>query len=159
MYINKKNQKIYMYCYDYKKEVRGLYVYDIVTDSFNEKYVVSIDDKKHEFYLNPQRIPNMQYLIYVGVKQMWNNWSLYTEEVPEWKAETEQQAKNKKENPGAKAAYANGSANIRDNPKGKVISTLNDWTEVLIIEQKNDWYHILYADVDGWTYKDNIRQE
>jgi hypothetical protein len=156
-YIDKEFQKIYMVCRDVKKKLTGLFVYDIIKDTFREFPVVKIDDNKSITYLNPIRIPNTPYLMMLGEKTG-TDWGMYIEEIPEWKEEIERQEKNKKENPTAKAAYTNGSANVRDNPKGKVISTLNDWTEVLILEQENDWYHILHADIEGWTYKDNIRQ-
>jgi hypothetical protein len=82
---------------------------------------------------------------------------VWIKEIPEWKAEIEQQEKNIKKYPKAKQYFIDGPAVIRNNPKGETISTLNDWTRVLVLNQQGDWYEVLYADVKGWTYKDNLR--
>jgi hypothetical protein len=116
VYIDKEFQKIYMVCRDLKKKFIGLFVYDITKDTFREFPVVKIDDNKSITYLNPIRIPNTPYLMMLGEKTG-TDWGMYIEEIPEWKAEIDRQEKNKKENPTAKAAYTNGSANVRDNPK------------------------------------------
>jgi hypothetical protein len=179
MYLDKENEKLYFADSGVKKvrgkyeSTRGILVYDIKTGNVSnfalseevpEIENMSIEQEKVrdlEYLLNPIRVPNTSYLLFFIDKRVNNKYfcEIAIKEVPEWKAELDQQEKNKKENPKAKTAYTNGSANVRDNPKGKVISTLNDWTEVLILEQKDDWYHILYADIEGWTYKDNIRQK
>jgi hypothetical protein len=178
MYLDKENEKLYFAGGGVKKvrgkyeSTRGILVYDIKTGdvsnfalSENTPRVenMSIEQEKtrdFEDYSNPIKVPNTPYLLFYIEKRVDNKYfyEIAIKEVPKWKSEIALQEKNKKENPKAKTAYTNGSANVRDNPKGKVISALNDWTEVLILEQKNDWYHILYADIEGWTYKDNIRQ-
>jgi hypothetical protein len=179
MYLDKDNEKLYFAGSGYKEDgkkfkvISGILIYDIKsgnTDAFIEeperekidaiKNYEKFKTKDYEDFFNPIRVPNTPYLLFYIEKRVDNKYfyEIAIKEVPEWKAEIDRQEKNKKENPKAKTAYTNGSANVRDNPKGKVISTLNDWTEVLILEQKNDWYHILYADIEGWTYKDNIRQ-
>jgi hypothetical protein len=95
MYIDKDFQKVYMVCIDKKEKKHGLYVYDINNDKFYEKYVSS--EKKYDVsikYRYPMRVPNTQYLMYIGLKDE-RNWAIYIEEIPEWKSELEKKEKTK----------------------------------------------------------------
>ena len=117
-------------------------------DSFGDS------DRKHYNFFAPMRLPNTQYLIIgAGVSGLRN---IYLKEIPEWKKEVEFQNKNEQLHKKAKKSFINGPANIRDNPEGKIIAMLDDMTKVIVLSQKGDWYEILYANVRGWTYKDNL---
>jgi hypothetical protein len=110
------------------------------------------------------RIPNTPYLVYVNniYKKTYLSYKtiargvVHVLEIAQWKKEKVLQRENINANLKAKQYAINGPANIRDNPSGKIIATLNDLTLVLVLENKGDWYHILYASVDGWTHKDNL---
>jgi hypothetical protein len=165
MYLDRKNEKLYFAGGTVGEG--GIMKYDIKTGKpevlkrrviYNHTEDVYGDSER---FFNPIRVPNEPCLLFFIEKRINKKYfyEIAIKEVVEWKEEIERQEKNKKENPQAKEAYTNGSENDRDKPKVKLISTLNDWTEVLILEQENDWYHIIYADIEGWTYKDNIRQE
>ena len=146
-----------------------VYVYDILKDTIA---VAASSTHDNIIASYPIRVPNTEYLMYF--KAITNSSQTYKDpyysyafverileihikEIPEWKEELELQATNKKKYPDAKKYFIDGPASIRDNPKGKEITMLNDWTEVLVLEQQGGWYKLVYADVMGWTYKDNLR--
>jgi hypothetical protein len=169
-YIDKEFQKIYFLGEDLKKKVRGLYIYDIINDKFDEMYVIKSNDEKSIIYSNPIRVPNTPYLMFLGVKDE-QNWGLYIEEIPEWKEEME--AKNKelsssekegeKQDPSSevkeKKYVIDGPANLREKAKGKkVVGELADKEEVKILNKKGDWYEVQSEKIKGWTFKDNVKE-
>jgi hypothetical protein len=147
-----------------REEALCLYLYDIKTNS-----MILLRKELNKDFFQVIRIPNTQFLLYFSYpnvrisfndiveKKISEIVEIWIREIPEWKAEIEQQRKNEKLYPNAKKYFINGPANIRDNPKGKSIVYLNDWTKVLVLNQQGDWYEILYANIKGWTYKDNLR--
>jgi hypothetical protein len=94
------------------------------------------------------------------------------QEIPEWKAEIEQQKKNIKKYPEAERAeryyVANGRTDVSDKPMSKeeaqsmgaeikFIAHLKRETEVLVLSKEGEWYEILYADIRGWVYSDDLK--
>jgi hypothetical protein len=152
IYVDRLNKQFYFTGYE-ADEFSGILRYDIKKNEI-EKIV-----KYSSPIMAPMRLPNTPYLMF-GVREgeveaLFLN--IYIKEIPEWKAEIEKQKENKKLHPTARKAFIDGPANIRDKPKGKNTATLDDLMEVLILNQENDWYEILYANVRGWTYKDNLK--
>jgi hypothetical protein len=164
--------------YDINANESNIYVYDIKTKKMSMLIDSLIFNKENEYsrklLMSPLRIPNTSYLMFAEVERRYKRIKGSSDhvfatiesipdmaniriiEVPEWKAEIEQQKKNEKLYPNAKKYLIDGPANVRDNPKGKSITMINDGTEVLVLNQQGDWYEILYANVKGWTYKDNL---
>jgi hypothetical protein len=154
IYIDRVNKHIYLVGYNFERSEDGILRYDIKTGKVD--FVV-----KGNYIMAPIRIPNTVYLMFAVTEGEWEKgkygYNIYIKEIPEWKAEIEKQEENKKLYPTARKAFIDGPANIRDKPKGKNTATLDDLMEVLILNQENDWYEILYANVRGWTYKDNLK--
>lgn len=193
LYIDKDNLMIYFDAWNrteyidknekdgQKTEASGLFVYDIRTDDF--KLFKSIQSEKDDngnrisvSYINPIRVPNTKYLMYVGSKnisyvQEDRTMNIVTEiwiqEIPEWKAEIEAQNKEKviESSNNARAEKAikyviDGPANIRKKAKGKeLIGSLETGAEVRILSKKGDWYEIEGGGLQGWTYKDNVKEK
>jgi hypothetical protein len=140
----------------------GIFVWDFILDkcvSIRED-INGIIPKLHHY--DPIRVPNTEFLLYRAGNGSWSiggdySFEIWIQEIPEWKAEIEKQEENKKLYPNTKKAFIDGPANIRDTPKGKSVAMLNSFTEVLILNQQGGWYEVLYADVRGWTYKDNLK--
>ena len=161
-YIDKTYQKIYMFAKDFKKKKRGLFVYNIKDDVFSEMYTVGLDNYDVPVYSNPIRIPNTQYLMYRFTKNK-NNWSIYIEEIPEWKegieAQNKEKAANKVESKEEVKYIIDGPANLRDKAKSKkIIGSIEDKSEVKILNKKGDWYEVQSGDIKGWTFKDNVKE-
>jgi hypothetical protein len=158
LYVDNHNDKIYFAGYlNADPSKGGIIVYDLKTQKSQIAY--SSLEAKADFH-SPTRIPNSPYLLYFinsySKKGEVNRSDFYIQEIHEWKAEIDQQKQNIKNHPDAILHTIDGPANVRDNPNGKTIATINDQTLVLVLETDGDWYHILYADIDGWTYKKNL---
>ena len=160
LFVDHKNLKVY-----FRGEVEektGIAVCDVKK---KEAKLIFKDDDNNKKWYNPEynspiRIPNTGFLMFCKLPGFYSGkftTDILIAEIPEWKAEIEKQKENERLYPKAKKYLINGPANIRDNPKGKSIAYLNDFTEVLVIEQSGDWYKVVYADVIGWTFKDNLR--
>jgi hypothetical protein len=115
LYIDKENEKIYFDAWNRtkysdkatKEEKSGLYVYDINANTFTlfkgyedgsvggHPVIIS--------YINPIRVPNTSYLMYIADKEGKNGGEstmtvateVWIEEIPEWKAELENKNKSK----------------------------------------------------------------
>ena len=155
-YIDKKYQKIYVFCRDRKKKRIGLYVYDITVNTFKEFHVIKEDEDK-VLYSDPVRIPNTPYLMFKGINTP-TDWGMYIEEIPEWKAEIENQNKEDKE-VKEKKYIIDGPANIREKPKGKTIGSIEDGAEVKILREEEKWYEVERKGIKGWTYKENVKEK
>jgi hypothetical protein len=153
IYVDRLNKKVYFNTYYENFKFKGLICYDIKSKSEEKISVQTRDDRYGTFA--PMRLPNTQYLIYGEYRA--SKIKVIAKEIPEWKTEIEKQKENEKKYPSAKKYFIDGPANVKDKLKGKNIVMLDDWIEVLVLEQKGDWYEILYADVRGWTYKDNLK--
>ncbi|MDR3050042.1 MAG: hypothetical protein LBV16_09490 [Elusimicrobiota bacterium] len=157
VYVDYANSKVF-----FRGKINNIGNGIVVCDIKQKKAKLIVkDDISFDESYQSVRIPNTEYLLYSKIERRFDdeiyNTKIFVIEIPEWKAEIEQQRKNKKLYPNAKKFFIDGPANIRDNPRGKSMVYLNDWTEVLVLNQQGDWYEILYANIKGWTYKDNLR--
>ena len=156
VFVDHMNLKVY-----FRAEVKGetgIAVVDIKQKIAN--LIIKEEDNRRHFgdqYSSPVRIPNTEFLLFYQTRMYESFTNIFIMEIPEWKAEIEQQKANVKLYPQAKKYFINGPANIRNTPKGKIFATIDHHTEVLVLNNDGDWYEVLYANIRGWTYKDNLR--
>ena len=111
LYIDKENQKIYFnawnrtqYIDKKSKDVEsGMFIYDIKADKFEffkggKSEIDKDGNEVNTSYINPIRVPNTAYLMYIGDKKtsykkesrtMNTGLEVWIQEIPEWKAEIE----------------------------------------------------------------------
>ncbi len=52
--------------------------------------------------------------------------------------------------------FIDGPANVRDQPKGKIIASLPDNTKITILQQQGEWVYIMTSQAKGWTHRNNL---